>query len=60
MNRRPLSWRISRARRTLTGEIIFVPVGTWRAWTRDDAIRKAAYAIRRPAVLRAEIALCEK
>ncbi len=52
--RAPRVWVVSRAKRNALGEIVFVPVGKWRAWTKDDAVRKAAHAIRKLALLRVD------
>jgi hypothetical protein len=47
-------WAVSRLYRRPDGSYCSRPVGKWRAWTRDQAIEKAAYAIRRVALLQAE------
>jgi hypothetical protein len=46
-------WAISRLYRRADGSCYWGPVGKWRAWSKDEAIQKAAYAIRRLAVLQA-------
>lgn len=50
-------WAVSRLCRRPDG-VFFLPVGKWRAWTKDEAIEKAAYAIQGIAVLTAERFFC--
>jgi hypothetical protein len=47
-------WAVSRLYPRPDGSYCARPVGKWRAWTRDDAIKKAAHAIKRLALLTAE------
>ena len=52
------TWRVDRLRRRPDRSLVWVPVGKWRAISRDAAIRKAARAIVSLAVLRAEPHFC--
>jgi hypothetical protein len=47
-------WAVSRGRFTPDRRLIYVPIGNWRAWDREDAIQLAAHAIRGIALLKAE------
>lgn len=46
-------WAISRLYRRADGSCCWRVVGKWRAWTKDEAIKKAAHAIEHLAVLQA-------
>jgi hypothetical protein len=47
-------WAVSRLYRRPDGSYCARLVGKWRAWNRDEAIKKAAHAIKRLALLQAE------
>lgn len=47
-------YAVSRLYRRPDGSFCARPVGKWRAWSRDEAIKKAAFAIKRLALLQAE------
>ena len=51
--RRMPIWIVSKAVRTNRG-LFFRPIGRFRAWTEDDAIRAGAEAVRALALLKAE------
>lgn len=51
--RRMPVWTVSRLYRRADGSCCWRPVGKWRAWTKGEAIKKAAHAIQRLAVLQA-------
>jgi hypothetical protein len=46
-------WAVNRLYLRPDGSYCSRPVGKWRAWTKDQAIEKAAYAIERLALLEA-------
>jgi hypothetical protein len=48
-------WAISRLYRRADGSYCSRLVGKWRAWSQEEAIAKAAYAIQRPALLQATL-----
>lgn len=47
-------WIVSRAYRRPDGVIFFRPIGKFRAWTQDEAIKAGAFAVERLAILKAE------
>ena len=46
-------WAVNRLYPRPDGSYCWRPIGKWRAWTKDEAIKKAAYAVERLAVLQA-------